>query len=349
MSATLGEKLRSAREERGISISEVAEQTRISRLYLEGIDTDDYKSLPGGIFNKGFIRSYAKYVGIDEQEALLDYARIVSENETREENEDQFKAYRPEVLTDERSGTSIVPTVIFAVIILGLMTAGILFLVNYIQNQQSEPIIVSSTTANNSNVNNDVIVSSTPAPPAAEAIPTMDSLKVEFMTIGDVISLGSVTDGKKGNAMITPGTPVFFEPKQSLKLRYSKSRAQFAQLSLNGRQIVLPTQSAPRRSNIEFDITPDNLAQIWESGQISTSAPVAEAEANPAEPSPQTIPAESPAQTSTGTSRTPTTPKPASTATVAVPKAKPPPVRATPTPIIVGRPRVVATPRPNPN
>ena len=41
MSQSLGEKLRAAREQRGISISEVAEQTRISPLYLEAIDADN--------------------------------------------------------------------------------------------------------------------------------------------------------------------------------------------------------------------------------------------------------------------------------------------------------------------
>ena len=61
MSLTLGEKLRQAREARGITISEVAEQTRISALYLEAIENNDYRTLPGGIFNKGFVKSFAKY------------------------------------------------------------------------------------------------------------------------------------------------------------------------------------------------------------------------------------------------------------------------------------------------
>src|SRR5690349_21087309 len=142
MAESLGEKLRTAREARGVSISEVAEQTRISPLYLEAIDVDNYKSLPGGIFNKGFVRSYAKYVGIDEQEALNDYSRLMAQSTPVEETE--FKTYRPEVLTDDRATTSIVPTIIFAAVILGLMTAGILFLVNYIQNQQSEPQIAAN-------------------------------------------------------------------------------------------------------------------------------------------------------------------------------------------------------------
>src|SRR5438309_10498251 len=57
MSLTLGEKLQQAREEKGFTLSEVSDQTRISSLYLESIENDDYRTLPGGIFNKGFVKS----------------------------------------------------------------------------------------------------------------------------------------------------------------------------------------------------------------------------------------------------------------------------------------------------
>src|ERR1043166_9720752 len=79
MSQSIGEKLRLAREARGIALREISEQTRISMRYLEGIETDDYKRLPGGIFNRSFIRAYAKFVGFDEHEALEDYARTLRE------------------------------------------------------------------------------------------------------------------------------------------------------------------------------------------------------------------------------------------------------------------------------
>src|SRR4026207_935198 len=133
MSQTLGEKLRQAREARGVSISEVAEQTRISALYLKSIEEDDYKPLPGGIFNKGFLKSYARYVGYDEHEALRGYSQLVTGNEPV--GEEEFKSYRPEVLTDDRSSDSILPTVIFAGIILALMTGGILFVPVSSRNQ----------------------------------------------------------------------------------------------------------------------------------------------------------------------------------------------------------------------
>src|SRR2546423_13813149 len=114
MSESLGEKLRQAREEKGLNLADVAEQTRISSLYLQSIENDDYRTLPGGIFNKGFVKSYAKFVGINEQEALQDYSQIVSEAANNEETAD-LRPYRPEVLTDDGSSASMTPTIILAV------------------------------------------------------------------------------------------------------------------------------------------------------------------------------------------------------------------------------------------
>ena len=45
--------------------------------YLTAIEADDYKRLPGGIFNRSFIRAYAKQIGYDEDAAVAEYARMV--------------------------------------------------------------------------------------------------------------------------------------------------------------------------------------------------------------------------------------------------------------------------------
>lgn len=270
MSLTLGEKLRQAREERGISISEVAEQTRISRLYLESIENDDYKPLPGGIFNKGFVKSYAKFIGYDEQEALSDYAKIATANEIVTEH--PMKVYRPEVLTDDNSSSSMLPTILFAGVILALMTGGILFVVNYIQNQEPVPASTANTNtnANQSNAN----TANTATTPVGNA-PTMANLKVEFRAAADPVSLTSVTDGKSASATVVSGAAVSFEPRESLKLSYSKSLAQSAQLSINGKAITLPeAPQNPRRNAIEFEINSANLATIWQAGRISFDVPV---------------------------------------------------------------------------
>ena len=78
--ASIGEQLRLAREERGIGLREICEQTRISVHYLEAIEANDYKRLPGGVFNRSFIKAYAKCVGYDEREAIEGYTRYLREH-----------------------------------------------------------------------------------------------------------------------------------------------------------------------------------------------------------------------------------------------------------------------------
>ncbi len=265
MSQTLGEKLKQAREERGISISEVADQTRISAHYLDCIENDDYRTLPGGIFNKGFVKSYAKYVGVDEQEALQDYAQIVTQ--THGEGGDDPKSYKPEVLTDDRTASSLIPTVLIAVIILGLMTWGLLKLVDYIQNQPaSEPVADS----NSSQLSNSSQTNSNTQP--TPVIPT-NEIKVELKT--DVnVSVEATVDGKTASEEITPDSPQTYSAEESLKLRYYKGYFDKVRITVNGKSVTPPPAPA-KGKGIEIEINKSNIAQIIQSGQFQTSAPAA--------------------------------------------------------------------------
>ncbi len=272
MSQTLGEKLRQAREERGFTISEVAEQTRISSLYLESIENDDYRILPGGIFNKGFVKSFAKVVGIDDQEALQDYAALAANQNNQ--IVDEPKTYRPEVLTDDRSSSNL-PTIIIAVLILGLMTAGVLALVRYIQQTPTQTVEVANANSD-ANANLPANVSLANANVTAPTAVSMNDLKVEVKSVKSPVSLGSVVDGKRGNDLITLEKPKLFEPKESLRLSYARSLAQNIRLTLNGNPITLP--SAPENSTrtvITFEINKDNVQQIRDGGQITAAAAAA--------------------------------------------------------------------------
>jgi cytoskeleton protein RodZ len=76
-----GERLRREREMRGISLNEISESTKISRRHLESLENEDFDSLPGGVFNRGFVRAYARFVGINEEQAVADYNAVRSEPE----------------------------------------------------------------------------------------------------------------------------------------------------------------------------------------------------------------------------------------------------------------------------
>ena len=60
-----GGKLRQARERRGISLRHIAARTKISADVLDALERNDISKLPGGIFSRGFVRSYAIEVGLD--------------------------------------------------------------------------------------------------------------------------------------------------------------------------------------------------------------------------------------------------------------------------------------------
>jgi cytoskeletal protein RodZ len=267
MSITLGEKLRQAREARGISISEIAEQTRISPLYIKSIEEDDYRTLPGGIFNKGFLKSYAKYVGIDEQEALQDYAALIGSQNNQIESES--RSYRPEVLTDNRSSSSL-RTIILAALILGLGAFGVLSLVRYFQNNQSNAVVNNTNALVNSNGNLSSSANVANTSGSTVSALSMNEIKAEFKALNEPVYVSSNSDGTKTSTLMTPDKPMSFEPKEILKLGYAKSLASNVQLTINGKQIALPTTPLnPRRNVIEFEITKDNLSQIWQSGKIS--------------------------------------------------------------------------------
>jgi cytoskeletal protein RodZ len=59
---------------RGVSLEEVSAATRISTRFLEAIESENWDSLPGGVFNRGFIRSVARYLGLDEDSIVAEYA-----------------------------------------------------------------------------------------------------------------------------------------------------------------------------------------------------------------------------------------------------------------------------------
>jgi len=82
-----GDRLRREREMRGITLDEITESTKISRRHLEALEGEHFDQLPGGVFNKGFVRAYARFLGIDEDQAVADYSAASNE---KPEPEDKF-------------------------------------------------------------------------------------------------------------------------------------------------------------------------------------------------------------------------------------------------------------------
>lgn len=72
-SSGFGAKLREARERRGVTLRQIANATKISVGVLESLERNDISKLPGGIFGRAFVRSYAVEVGLDPEETIQDF------------------------------------------------------------------------------------------------------------------------------------------------------------------------------------------------------------------------------------------------------------------------------------
>ncbi|HZQ24400.1 MAG TPA: RodZ domain-containing protein [Terriglobales bacterium] len=77
---SFGTRLKKEREQRGISLDDVSLSTKIGTRMLRALEDEKFEQLPGGIFNKGFVRAYARYLGIDEDQAVADYLEASGEN-----------------------------------------------------------------------------------------------------------------------------------------------------------------------------------------------------------------------------------------------------------------------------
>lgn len=68
-----GERLKRERELREVSPNEIVVATRISQRFLEALENEQWEKLPGGVFNRGFVRAIARYLGLDEENLLAEY------------------------------------------------------------------------------------------------------------------------------------------------------------------------------------------------------------------------------------------------------------------------------------
>src|SRR5437667_8813290 len=83
--ANFGASFKKGRETRGLSLAQIANETRISTRFLGAIENEEFHLLPGGIFNRGFIRAFAERVGLDPDAALREYEQLINVQESEQQ------------------------------------------------------------------------------------------------------------------------------------------------------------------------------------------------------------------------------------------------------------------------
>lgn len=80
----LGQKLKEAREAKGLSIDQLHEVTKIQKRYLVTIEEGDYSILPGAFYVRAFIKQYAEAVGLNGEELLVEYQNVIPQSESHD-------------------------------------------------------------------------------------------------------------------------------------------------------------------------------------------------------------------------------------------------------------------------
>src|ERR1700758_104034 len=94
---SFGDRLKKEREQRGITLDDISLTTKIGTRLLRALEEEKFEQLPGGIFNKGFVRAYARHVGLDEDQTIADYMSAVNENQpTTQEGPEAFPVQVPQ-------------------------------------------------------------------------------------------------------------------------------------------------------------------------------------------------------------------------------------------------------------
>jgi len=94
----LGTRLKQARQDKGVSLNDIAADTKIAVPTLESLERSDFGKLPGGIFSRAFVRAYAIAVGVEPEAAVNDFLAEYA----RWEKERERTAKRPEISADDR-------------------------------------------------------------------------------------------------------------------------------------------------------------------------------------------------------------------------------------------------------
>src|ERR1051325_3786222 len=75
--SSIGESLRRERRRRNLELDQISQELRISSRFLEAIEEEQFEKLPAGVFAKSFVRQYARYLDLDEEEFASEVQRIL--------------------------------------------------------------------------------------------------------------------------------------------------------------------------------------------------------------------------------------------------------------------------------
>jgi cytoskeleton protein RodZ len=135
-----GEDLRRERESRGIPLEAITNSTKISSRHLSALEEEQFERLPGGVFNKGIVRGYARVVGLDEEAWVGRFMSAYrSSGQVKEDDADWTKFAEGVVKSRQTEGARPALRLRWAgvILLLVLLAAFGLYVAHYVQGRVS--------------------------------------------------------------------------------------------------------------------------------------------------------------------------------------------------------------------
>lgn len=224
----VGEILRSTRQEKGISLREAEEATKIRLKYLEALESGTYDEIPGRVYALGFLRNYARFLGLDPAELT---ARFKEEYPLKEE---PYQVEEAGITTTRLTSRGWGRWLIILGIVLVLW--GVNRLYGYYRPSPEQPPVLPPVT---NRVYSPPVTEPAPATPApvtpvqpASPPSQVEGVEVKIRATGDCW-VGAVVDGKADfSGMLKPGDEKVFQGRDKVSITLGSAGA--VEVTLNG-------------------------------------------------------------------------------------------------------------------
>ena len=230
---TLGQELKKYREERGVTLQQVADRTLVGIQFLKAIEADDYGPLPGGIFNRAFVRKFAREVGLEEATALRLYEEQLAAQGGEEDRRFELGVENWDRPPTYGSGF------VLSLIVLVVLAGGSYLAYRFFFREALNPATPSATqtgVAEDRAATVDPIPTPTPAPPSPSPEESRD-LRLS-VAVGASACWIKVTRDKEvpEEALLPPGATREYVAQERLVL--SAGNLPSLRLTLNGRPLL---------------------------------------------------------------------------------------------------------------
>lgn len=248
--SSLGQQLKQAREERGVSIHDIASATHLGARFLQAIENDDYKILPGGVFNRAFVRKFARNVGMDEEQAVRLYEEQLKAS-GGEPEKSSYLGLGDEMEAKASSGNSTLLTGILIVLLGAIGAAVYLAFFRGAEETRNSPVVVSTPTPQPTATPTPVeSPGASPSPTVSPTPENISGLRIQLIANLDDCWISFRTDGGKNEqATILKGESREFQANEKISfIRVGNLPA--LNILVNGRRVSIDKLAPNRKGQV---------------------------------------------------------------------------------------------------